>query len=128
MRVWKQVLSGKDVTKFLAANKKHSKEIAQKAVDRVKAGYRPPLAAQNNLDAEVVVAVALMEELADERVAPVRSRALYEFDCAGGCLRILQFSSFRPGPERHVTVEQLWEYIAPDTVGAELKSLVCTRS
>jgi hypothetical protein len=126
VRVWTEVISEKDVTRFLDANKKHPEKIAQEVADRMKAGYVPPYA--EHADAQMAAAVALAEEVADEQAAPVRSRALYEVDCAGGRFRILQFSSFLPKPETHLTVPLPWEYTAPDTVAATMKSSVCTRS
>jgi hypothetical protein len=128
VRVWTETINGKDVTAFLEANKEHPEQIAQKVAGRVKAGYKPPYAVTNNFNADTTFAVAVMEQAADEGGAPAKSRALYEFDCAGGRLRILQFTSLEPGQEGTITVPQPWQYIAPDTVGATLKSWVCKRS
>jgi hypothetical protein len=125
VRVWIQVISMKEFKKFLD---KKPPETIQKAVDRVKTGYRPPFAEHFNLDAEQATAIALFEEVADEQAAPVKQRSLEEFDCGGGRFRILQFSSFKPGPEATITVPQPWTYIAPDTVASTLKSWVCTPS
>ena len=125
VRVWIQVYGAKEFKKFL---EKKPPETIQKAVDRVKAGYRPPYAEHFNLDADQATGIAVLEEVANEQVAPVKQRTLEEFDCAGGRFRVLQFSSFKPGPEATITVPQSWTYIAPDTVGATLKSWVCTRS
>ena len=125
VRVWTEALSGKDIASFL---EKKPTETVEKAVGRMKAGYKPPFAEHNNLDEQQTAGIALVEEIADEQATPVRSRTLFEFDCAGGRLRVLQFSSFLPKPEQHSTVPLPWEYIAPDTVGATLKSWVCTRS
>jgi len=125
VRVWIHVLSAKDVKQFL---EKKPPETIQKAVDRVKAGYRPPFAEHFNLDADQAAGIAVIEEVADEQAAPVKQRSLEEFDCAEGRFRILQFSSFKPGPEATITVPQAWTYIAPDTVAATLKGWVCKRS
>jgi hypothetical protein len=125
VRAWIEVISMKDVASFLA-DKKHP-ETVEKAVGRMKAGYKPPFAEHNDFDAQLTASVALMEEVANEQAAPVRSRALLEFDCAAGRSRILQYSSFPPGPERHSTEPLPWVDIAPDANEAILKSWVCKR-
>jgi hypothetical protein len=127
VRVWTEVLSMKDVLKFLDTNKAHP-EAARKAAARVKAGYIPPFAVYNKFDSEGAGSVALTEEVAEELGTPVRAKVLYEFDCAAGRIRALQGSNHVPGHEETLDVPQPWKYIAPDTYMAELKSWVCKRS
>ena len=125
VRVWAEILNNDDVHNVVASLGARTADIV---ISRLKAGYIPPFVLmQQVITPNETVNVALAEEVANERLAPIVSLFLNEVDCAKKRTRFLQWTDYSSdgSPLQSRPRSSAWQSAGPHTVGETLLTFVC---
>jgi hypothetical protein len=92
-----------------------------RAKKRVLNGYSPRFAVENNFTQDELVAVAALEEIANEAQIEPTMRVLFELNCGERVVRQLSAG----GKGWSDDVPGVWKQVAPETTAAVLMAWVC---
>jgi hypothetical protein len=127
VEVWTKTLSVKALKSFDSAPASLHQKVAETAVQKLRAGYRPPISKMTELDDGATTAIIALEVIADLAVIEPTTRILYEFDCPNRLVRELSTHVLFDGKLQTQDTPAAWKHVAPETLIAELLKIVCTR-
>lgn len=123
VQVWVKILKQSDIDR-VAGHK--DKQRAGRMVERLLSGYVPPiLRNEKKNDADQVFYFTLAEDVASTAEVKVRTRILYEVDCAERLVRTLSVYVANDKSSKSSDEVGTWAHVAPESNADELLPLVC---
>jgi hypothetical protein len=126
VRVWTKCLSQKDIDD-LDSQKEAVAEVMKNTAEKMKRGYMPPLAQVRHINVNEMMVIIALEETANISYIQPASRIFYELDCGGQMLRELSIDVQVQGKSARINLPREWQYAAPETNGAALLKILCSK-
>jgi hypothetical protein len=126
VRVWTKCLSQKDIDD-LDLQKESLGEVMKNTAEKMKRGYEPPLAQVRRINADEMMIIIALEETANISHIQPQSRIFFELDCGGQMMRELSIDIQVQGKSANINLPREWQYAAPETNGAALLKLLCSK-
>ncbi len=98
---------------------------AQRAIDRVFHGYKPPVTTVADLEPEIVLTATTNEELADTANLEPQVRILYNVDCEARTMRTVSLHGSAAGKSVSSDHAGDLSHVSPETISDRLLRLVC---
>jgi hypothetical protein len=128
LHVWTKCLLQKDLDKIdLTKEDELGRKILNSTARKVIDGYIPPIALVEDATYDQAITVIQYEETAKLGYIEPHSQIFYELNCSERMLRELSLHVQANGKEGFSNKPSDWKYVAPETNGARLLTILCPR-
>jgi hypothetical protein len=124
IRVWTKCLPQKEID-GIDIKKGLGGKVLENTAQKVANYYVPPIAALENVDRDMAMAVTQYEEIADIAAIQPFARIFYDIDCPQQKMRELSLYLRIKGKDSFQDKPSDWRYIPPEGNGSRLSRLLC---